>query len=90
MGANIPFGVASAREIHRQESRTATKLSVSNFGKHAKLAWPFKTAAVLAAIASEGKPIPITHRTAERWLSGEFEPPNCVLAALFVEITKRQ
>jgi hypothetical protein len=83
MHGNVPFGVASATELHRQESRAPTKMSVNRFGPVAKLIWPIKTAAVLAEIA--GREI----RTAERWLSGEFEPPASVIAALIVEITKR-
>lgn len=87
MQGNIPFGVASAREIARRrcqpDTTTATGVSVSNFGKHAKLAWPFKTAAHLAAIANTSE------RHAARWLTGEFEPPACVFAALMVEIAKR-
>lgn len=84
MGSSIPFGVASAIEMHRRECQTPTKLSVSKFGPVAKLIWPEKTAAAIAHIA--GKEI----RTAERWLSGEFEPPAIVIAAIIVEITKRQ
>lgn len=90
MGTSIPFAVASATEIHRHESRVATKLSVSKFGPVAKLLWPFKTAAVLAAIASEGKTVPTTIRTAERWLSGEFEPPISVVNAVQAEIYRKQ
>lgn len=83
MHTNIPFAVASAGEIHRQECRAPTKLSVSKFGPVAKLIWPLKTAATLASIAGTNQ------RTAERWLSGEFDPPGVVIAALIVEITKR-
>ena len=39
--------------------------------------WPEKTAANLAAIANKDE------RTAKRWLSGEFEPPICVVRVLF-------
>ena len=83
MHGNVPFGVASATDIHRHQCRAPTKMSVSKFGPVAKLIWPVKTAAVLAELA--GREI----RTAERWLSGEFEPPAVVIAALIVEITKR-
>ena len=88
MGENVPFGVASAREIQRRQcqkpSDADARVIVCNFGKHAKLAWPFKTAAQLAVIGKTSE------RHAARWLSGEFEPPACVLAALIVEITKRE
>ena len=83
MHGNVPFGVASATEIARRECRTPTKLSVCKFGAVAKLLWPVKTAYVLAEIADTKV------RTAERWLSGEFEPPAIVIAAIIVEITKR-
>jgi hypothetical protein len=87
MGANIPFGVASAIEIERRRCQrpqaNATSVSVGNFGKHARLAWPFKTAAHVATIAKTSE------RHAARMLTGEFEPPASVIAALIVEITRR-
>ena len=87
MHGNVPFAVASATEINRHQcqpaSGTDTRVSVCNFGKHAKLAWPFKTAAHVASIAGTSE------RQAARMLTGEFEPPASVLAALVVEITKR-
>ena len=87
MHGNVPFGVASATEIARQGCQPPTtadaRVSVCNFGKHAKLAWPFKTAAHIAAIAKTSE------RHAARMLTGEFEPPCTVLAALVVEIMKR-
>jgi len=87
MSRSIPFGVASATEIQRHQCQpsagTDTRVIVSNFGKHAKLAWPFKTAAHIAAIANTSE------RHAARWLTGEFEPPASVFAALMAEIAKR-
>ncbi len=87
MHGNVPFGVASATEIERRRCQPApgpdTRVSVCNFGKHAKLAWPFKTAAQVAAIAGTSE------RQAARMLTGEFEPPGSVIAALIVDITKR-
>jgi hypothetical protein len=56
---------------------------VCNFGKHAKLAWPFKTAAQIAAIGGTSE------RQAARMLTGEFEPPASVVAALIAEIFRR-
>ncbi len=86
MHGHIPFGTASAREIerHRCQRPEGPATGVSAFGKHAKLAWPFKTAAHIASIAGTSE------RHAARWLTGEFDPPSCVLAALIVEITKRK
>lgn len=53
------------------------------FGKVAKALWPRKTAATLASIGGKDE------RTAKRWLSGEYEPPGVVIAAIVNEITKR-
>lgn len=87
MRETVPFGVASATEIARRQCQPAagpdTRVSVCNFGKHAKLAWPFKTAAHIAAICNTSE------RHAARMLTGEFEPPGSVIAALVVEITRR-
>lgn len=84
MGDTIPFGVASAAEMRRQESQRPDRIvSVGNFGKVAKLLWPFKTAAHIAAIANSNE------RTAARWLSGEIEPPNIIVLATMQEIFKR-
>jgi hypothetical protein len=58
-------------------------MSVRKFGAVAKLLWPNKTAATLASLAGANI------RTAERWLSGEFEPPGVIIAAVIHEITKR-
>lgn len=73
---------AEAREIDRQTRRDTDKIVGRKFGRVAKLLWPGKTAAHLAAIAGR------TERTAERWLSGEFEPPAIVIAAVIVELTR--
>jgi hypothetical protein len=76
-----------AREIERRlcQPRVETDKIVSRkFGKVAKLLWPFKTAAHLAALAGADE------RTAWRWLAGEYEPPAIVIAAVIVEITKRE
>lgn len=53
------------------------------FAAVARLLWPIKTAAHLASIAGKDE------RTAKRWLSGEYEPPACIIAAVIIEITKR-
>ena len=84
MGTNIPFGLASAREIERHVLQHPDKIvSVGEFGKVAKVLWPFKTAAQLASLAGKDE------RTAARWLSGEFEPPNCIVLATIEKIFKR-
>lgn len=57
--------------------------TVVPFGVVAKALWPRKTAAMLASIGGKDE------RTAKRWLSGEYEPPGVVIAAIVVEITKR-
>lgn len=87
MGRNIPFGTASSREIERHQCQPPTGTDTGvivapNWAKYAKIAWPFKTAAHIASIAGTSE------RHAARWLSGEFEPPACVAAALFAEIFK--
>lgn len=76
--------LANATEIQRQLCRETTKLSGRKFGAVAKVLWPFKTSAHVAALAG------VNQRTAERWIAGEFEAPAVVLAAIIVEITKPQ
>ena len=73
-----------ATEIQGRFRQGTDKIvSAGQFGKVAKALWPFKTAAHLASIAGRDE------RTAARWLSGEFEPPGVILAAIMLEITKR-
>jgi hypothetical protein len=77
--------VAEARQIDRRiRQGTVEVVSNSKFGAVAKVLWPHKTAAVLATIAKTNE------RAAWRWLSGEHEPPGCLLAAILVEIAKRE
>lgn len=75
--------IAEATAIERQFRQGDDKIVSRKFGIVAKALWPFKTAAQLAAIAGTNE------RTAARWLSGEFEPPGVIIAAVIVEITKR-
>ena len=75
--------VANARSIERQFRQGTDKIVSRKFGAVAKVLWPVKTAAQVAAIADTNE------RTAARWLSGEFEPPAIIIAAVIVEITKR-
>jgi len=80
-----PFGnpVATATEIDGHFRQGTDKIVSRKFGAVAKVLWPYKTAAQLAAIAETNE------RTAARWLAGEFEPPAIIIAAIIVEITKR-
>lgn len=71
-----------ARAIDRHFCQGDDKIVGRKFGAVAKVLWPHDTAAHVAAIAGRNV------RTAERWLSGEFEPPAVVIAAIIVEITR--
>jgi hypothetical protein len=74
---------AVATEIGCQFRPGTDRLVSPPFTRVAKALWPFKTAAHLAAIAGKDE------RTAARWLSGESEPPAVVIAAIIIEITRR-
>jgi len=74
---------AEAREIERQICQGTDKIVSRKFGPVARLLWPVKTAAHLAAIADTNE------RTAARWLSGEFEPPTAIVIAVMREIFGR-
>lgn len=50
----------------------------------ARRCWPDKTAAHLASIAGRDE------RTAKRWLSGEFEPPNVIMLVLISKLFERR
>lgn len=73
-----------SREIQGQFRPGVDKIVRRKFGDVAKVLWPDKTEAHLAAIAKADV------RTARRWIAGEFEPPAIVIAAVIVEITKRE
>jgi hypothetical protein len=76
--------VAEARKVERQlRQGTAKIVSEPNWAWFARRLWPLKTAAHLAAIANSNE------RTAARWLSGEFDPPNAVMAALIAKLFER-
>jgi hypothetical protein len=72
-----PFGNSGSvtNEIQGQFTEGRDKLVTRNFGPIAKVLWPVKTAAHVAAIAGRDE------RTAKRWLSGEFDPPLIVVVA---------
>lgn len=75
--------IAEASETARHLCQGTDRIVSRKFGAVAKLLWPNKTAAQLAAIANTNE------RTAWRWLAGEYEPPAVIIAAVIVEITKR-
>lgn len=76
--------VENAREIERRIRRGDDKIvGAQNWVWFAKYLWPDKTAAHLATIAKSST------RTAERWLSGEFEPPGVVMALLISKLFER-
>lgn len=70
MHGSVPFGVASAREMHTRDCGEPRSFAgISEFPRVAKLLWPIKTVECFAALI-EKKP-----RTVERWISGEIDPP---------------
>jgi hypothetical protein len=82
----VSFGNSEtvASEIGGHFRPGTDKIVRRKFGSVAKVLWPDKTDAELASIAGADV------RTARRWLAGEFEPPAIVIAAIIVEITKRE
>lgn len=54
-----------------------------NWVDFARRCWPQKTAAHLATLGGRDE------RTAKRWMSGEFEPPNAVMLALIAKLFER-
>lgn len=84
MHGTIRGRAGQAREIERRICQGDEKIvSAGRFAVVAKALWPLKTAAHIAAIAGKDE------RTGARWLSGEFEPPGIILAAILTEITRR-
>ena len=69
-------------EIARRLRRGTDKIVGRKFGAVAKVLWPANTAAELASIAQTST------RTAERWMSGEFDPPICIVEAVIHETFK--
>ena len=74
---------ACAREINGHFRPGQDKIVRRKFGIVAKALWPDNTDAYVASIAD------VDVRTARRWIAGKFEPPAIVIAAIIVEITKR-
>lgn len=83
MHGSVPFGVASATEIATRECVEPRRIAVRNFPRIAKVLWPDKTAATLASLVGASS------RTAERWVTGEIEPPNAVVILTMQEIFRR-
>lgn len=83
MRSNYEEQIGEATKIQGHLASGSDRIVTRKFGAVAKVIWPFKTAFHLADIAK------VEERTAKRWLSGEFEPPGIVIAAVIVEITKR-
>ena len=81
---------AVAAEIGTQLRGTPAKMRARKFGRVAKLLWPLKTAATLAEIANRTAPSPnyYSPRTAERWISGEFEAPLGIYAEAINEMNR--
>lgn len=77
MHGNVPFGVASATEIARRNCQHPDRIvGPWKFGLVAKVLWtPPNIAAQLAVIGKSSE------RTAERWLSGEIDPPYVIVRA---------
>lgn len=76
---------AIAKRGHSRPLRIVRDIRVPRrkFGAVAKVLWPDKAAAHLAAIGSADE------RTAKRWLSGEYEPPTSVVIACVQEMLRR-
>lgn len=76
--------VAEARAIEgHQNIGGDTYVPPPKFGDVCRVLWPEKTAAHIAAIGQRDE------RTAKRWLSGEYEPPASVLAAIINKMFER-
>ena len=77
----VPF---RAKETKGRDFPEDGKIVPRRFSAVAKLLWPNKTAACLAAIAKADE------RTAKRWLRGEHEPPLSVVMAIIHEMMREQ
>lgn len=72
-----------ARRIEGQLLQGRDKIVRPLFADVARLCWPEKTAAHLASLSRRDE------RTAKRWLSGEYEPPICVVLAIINKMFDR-
>lgn len=85
MHGTLPRQIAEARAIEGQLLSGKDKIvPVPYWVWFARHLWPTKTAAHLASIAGYKD-----DRQAKRWLSGEFEPPGIVMAALIAKLYER-
>jgi len=76
--------IANARAIEGQLLSGGDKIvPPPNWVESAKRWWPHKTAAHLAAIGGQDE------RTAKRWLTGEYDPPQAVALALIAKLFAR-
>lgn len=76
--------VAEARAIEGHViSGRDTYVPQPKFGDVCRVLWPDKTAAHIASIGGRDE------RTAKRWLSGEYEPPASVVAAIINKMFER-
>lgn len=73
-----------AKETQGQDLPFRDKIVPRRFSAVAKVLWPVKTAACLAAIAKSDE------RAAKRWLRGEHEPPLSVVLAVIHEMLREQ
>ncbi len=83
MGAASAVSRAGAIETSRTPDRGDEQVFGSVLSDVARMLWPSKTAANVAAIAG------CTERAAEFWLSGQREWSGDALAAIIAEILKR-
>ena len=84
MNSTYEQRVFEAIETEGQIRAGDDKIVTRKFGAVARILWPAKTAAHIAAIAGRDE------RTAKRWLSGEFEPPISVVLAVVNETFRVQ
>lgn len=79
-----PSSLCGTTEIGGHFRPGVDKIVRRKFGAVAKVLWPVSTDACLATIAK------VDVRTARRWISGEFEPPFCIVQAVMDETFKLQ
>lgn len=84
MRALFGNAVATATEMQGQfvQGRD-TVVPPPNWVWFARRCWPEKTAAHLASIGGYDE------RTAKRWLAGEYDPPNAVMAVIIAKLFER-
>jgi hypothetical protein len=82
---SINLASAIGMRGHLRPARLSRDIRVPRrkFGAVAKVLFPDKAAAHLAAIGGADE------RTAKRWISGEYEPPTSVVIACVQEMLRR-